>query len=122
MEQYVIKKFAESLESLPRALAENAGVKVMQRELRGQLSLGIVLITWVWFMQATELISKLYAAHQEGCKNVGFDIEGEGVVVKDVKEAGVLDLFLAKWWGIRLATGAATTVLRVDQVGGVTLH
>ena len=28
MEQYAIKKFAESLESLPRALAENSGVKV----------------------------------------------------------------------------------------------
>lgn len=28
LEQYVIKKFAESLESMPRALAENAGVKV----------------------------------------------------------------------------------------------
>ena len=28
MEQYSIKAFAESLETLPRALAENAGVKV----------------------------------------------------------------------------------------------
>lgn len=28
LEQYAIKKFAEGLESLPRALAENAGVKV----------------------------------------------------------------------------------------------
>ena len=28
LEQYAIKKFAESLESLPRALAENSGVKV----------------------------------------------------------------------------------------------
>lgn len=28
LEQYVIKKFAESLEFMPRALAENAGVKV----------------------------------------------------------------------------------------------
>lgn len=36
---------------LPRALAENSGVK------------------------ATELISKLYATHHEGNKNMGFDIE-----------------------------------------------
>lgn len=28
MEQYAVKKFAESLESVPRALAENAGMKV----------------------------------------------------------------------------------------------
>ncbi len=71
-------------------------------------------------VQATELISKLYAAHQEGKKNVGFDIEGDGVMVKDAKDAGVLDLFLAKWWGLKLATGAACTVLRVDQVGVAT--
>lgn len=62
------------------------------------------------------MISKLYAAHQEGKKNVGFDIEGEGAAVKDVVEGGILDLYLAKWWGIKLATNAATTVLRVDQV------
>jgi len=61
-------------------------------------------------------VSKLYAAHQEGGQNIGFDIEGEGVAVMDAKEAGILDLYLAKWWGIKLATGAATTVLRVDQV------
>ncbi len=28
LEQYAIKKFAESLEAFPRALAENAGIKV----------------------------------------------------------------------------------------------
>ena len=66
--------------------------------------------------QATEVISKLYAAHQGGDKNSGFDNEGEGAAVKDVVAAGILDLYLAKWWGIKLATGAAVTVLRVDQV------
>lgn len=67
-------------------------------------------------LQATEVISKLYAAHQGGDKNSGFDNEGEGAAVKDVVAAGILDLYLAKWWGIKLATGAAVTVLRVDQV------
>ena len=51
LEQYAIQKFAESLEVIPKTLAENAGVK------------------------ATELISKLYAAHQGGDKNAGFDNE-----------------------------------------------
>lgn len=51
LEQYAIKKFAEAFEALPRALAENSGVK------------------------GSELISKLYAAHHEGNKNMGFDIE-----------------------------------------------
>lgn len=92
LEQYAIKKFAESLESLPRALAENAGVK------------------------ANEVVSKLYAAHQEGQKTVGFDIEGDGAAVKDAVKAGIVDLYNAKWWGIKLATNAAITVLRVDQI------
>ena len=51
LEQYAIKKFAEAFEAIPRALAENSGVK------------------------ANEVLSKLYAVHQEGNKNVGLDIE-----------------------------------------------
>ncbi|XP_026101523.1 T-complex protein 1 subunit theta isoform X1 [Carassius auratus] len=92
LEQYAIKKYAEAFEMLPRALAENSGVK------------------------GNELISKLYAAHHEGNKNSGFDIEGEGPALKDVMEAGILDPYLVKHWGIKLATNAAITVLRVDQI------
>ncbi|XP_077596282.1 T-complex protein 1 subunit theta isoform X2 [Stigmatopora nigra] len=92
LEQYAIKKFAEAFEVLPRALAQNSGVK------------------------ANELISKLYAAHHEGNKNAGFDIEGDGPSVKDVAEAGIVDPFLVKYWAIKLATNAAITVLRVDQI------
>uniref|UniRef100_A0A8B9HPF3 T-complex protein 1 subunit theta n=1 Tax=Astyanax mexicanus TaxID=7994 RepID=A0A8B9HPF3_ASTMX len=92
LEQYAIKKFAEAFEAVPRALAENSGVK------------------------GNELISKLYAVHHDGNKNMGFDIEGEGPVVKDMLEAGILDPYLVKYWGIKLATNAAITVLRVDQI------
>ncbi|KAJ7320507.1 hypothetical protein JRQ81_020018 [Phrynocephalus forsythii] len=92
LDQYAIKKFAEAFEAIPRALAENSGVK------------------------GNELISKLYAVHQEGNKNVGFDIEAEAAAVKDMLEAGVLDTYLGKHWGIKLATNAAVTVLRVDQI------
>uniref|UniRef100_A0A9L0JBG5 T-complex protein 1 subunit theta n=1 Tax=Equus asinus TaxID=9793 RepID=A0A9L0JBG5_EQUAS len=92
LEQYAIKKFAEAFEAIPRALAENSGVK------------------------ANEVISKLYAVHQEGNKNVGFDIEAEVPAVKDMLEAGILDTYLGKYWAIKLATNAAITVLRVDQV------
>ena len=49
--QYAIKQFSQAFEAVPRALAENAGVK------------------------STEVLSMLYAAHQEGKKTVGFDIE-----------------------------------------------
>ena len=82
----------EAFEAIPRALAENSGVK------------------------ANEVISKLYAVHQEGNKNVGLDIEAEVPAVKDMLEAGVLDTYLGKYWAIKLATNAAVTVLRVDQI------
>ncbi|KAG2456475.1 PAXB1 protein, partial [Polypterus senegalus] len=94
LEQYAIKKFAEAFEAVPRALAENSGVK------------------------SNELISKLYAVHQEGNKNIGFDIENEGAAVKDMLESGIFDPYLVKHWGIKLATNAAVTVLGVDQVLG----
>uniref|UniRef100_A0A3Q3FHQ9 T-complex protein 1 subunit theta n=1 Tax=Labrus bergylta TaxID=56723 RepID=A0A3Q3FHQ9_9LABR len=92
LEQYAIKKFAEAFEALPRALAENSGVK------------------------GSELISKLYSAHHEGNKNMGFDIEAEGPALKDMLEAGIVEPYLVKHWGIKLATNAAITVLRVDQI------
>ncbi|PIK35265.1 putative T-complex protein 1 subunit theta [Apostichopus japonicus] len=90
--QYAIKQYAQAFEALPRALAENAGVK------------------------STEVLSKLYAAHQSGNSKIGFDIEAEGADVKDVVEANITDAYLTKFWAIKLATNAAITVLRVDQI------
>jgi len=92
LEQYAIKKFAEAFEVVPRVMAENAGVK------------------------ATELVSKLYAAHNNGEKNIGFDIEGDGATTCDALEAGILDGFLSKHWGLKFSCDAACTVLRVDQI------
>ena len=51
LEQYAIQKFAQALETMPKILAENTGVK------------------------ATEVLSQLYAAHQEGKSHVGVDVE-----------------------------------------------
>lgn len=42
--------------------------------------------------------------------------QGEGPALKDMLESGVLEPYLVKHWGIKLATNAAITVLRVDQV------
>lgn len=92
LEQYSIGRFSQALEVVPRVLAENSGVK------------------------PKEVISKLYAAHSEGNKNMGFDIEGEGGDVKDCAESGVYDLLLAKKWALKYATNAACTILRVDQI------
>ncbi|KAI5646020.1 TCP-1/cpn60 chaperonin family domain-containing protein [Phthorimaea operculella] len=92
LEQYAARKFAVALESVPRALAENSGAN------------------------ATEVVNNIYKAHKEGNKFAGYDIESENNGVCDAKEKGVLDLYLLKYWGLKYAVGAATTILKVDQI------
>ncbi|CAG8537912.1 3581_t:CDS:2 [Ambispora gerdemannii] len=93
LNQHSIKKFAESLEVIPRTLAEGAG------------------------LDATEILSKLYAAHhQSDQNNVGVDVENEKDGTIDAANAGIFDLLVAKSWALRYATEAALTVLRVDQI------
>jgi len=93
LEQYAVKKFGEALEIFPITLAENAGVK------------------------STELIAKLYAEHQyEGGVRMGFDVDAGGVATTDAFQKGILDLHLVKHWGLKFATNAASTVLKVDEI------
>lgn len=92
LEQYAVRKFAVALEGIPRALADNSGAN------------------------ATEVINNIYKAHKENNKNVGFDIESANNGVCDAKEKGILDLFVLKKWGLKYAVGAATTILKVDQI------
>jgi len=92
LEQYAIKKFAEAFEVIPKTLAENSGFK------------------------NTEVLSQLYAAHQEGKANFGFNIEGGDNQVVDVNDKGIFDLYLTKDWGITYATKAAVSVLYVDKI------
>lgn len=42
------------------------------------------------------------------------DDDGTGVI--DAEKAGIMDLYVAKSWAIKLATEAARTVLAVDQI------
>ncbi|XP_015117274.1 T-complex protein 1 subunit theta [Diachasma alloeum] len=92
LEQYAVRKFATALEVFPKTLADNTGNR------------------------ASELVSKLYAAHKEGNKTFGFDIEGAGAAVHDAAKAGILDAFLVKQWGLKYAVNAACTILKVDQI------
>ena len=93
LDQYAIRNYALALEALPKQLADNAGHK------------------------ATEVLSNLYAAHEAGKTSAGFDIDSDAAgVLDDVKATRVLDLFLLKHWAIRLATNAAVTVLKVDEI------
>ncbi|XP_029648321.1 T-complex protein 1 subunit theta [Octopus sinensis] len=91
LEQYAIKKYAQSLEVLPQSLAENTGAK------------------------SREVLSKLYASHQEGKQNVGVNIEDVGGVMDSV-EKNILDLYTKFFWILKFATTAACTVLNVDQI------
>ncbi|RNA28639.1 T-complex 1 subunit theta isoform X2 [Brachionus plicatilis] len=91
LEQYAIKKFAEAFEVIPKTLAENSGRK------------------------STEILSQLYALHEEGKSTYGFNIEEDSDTV-DVNEKGIYDLYLTKYWGITYATKAAISVLYVDKI------
>eukprot|EP01016_Furgasonia_blochmanni_P039426 TRINITY_DN489_c0_g1_i1.p1 TRINITY_DN489_c0_g1~~TRINITY_DN489_c0_g1_i1.p1 ORF type:complete len:514 (-),score=227.56 TRINITY_DN489_c0_g1_i1:347-1888(-) len=89
LEQYSINRFAKSFEIIPRILTENAG------------------------LNANTILTKLTAANS-GTNTAGLDIvTGE---VKDSASLGILDHLLTKLWAIRLASDAALTVLRVDQI------
>ena len=87
LEQYAINKYGLALEVVPRTLAENAG------------------------LDATNVIAEMYAAHKGGKAGVGID-----VVNSTTADCGVLDLLHTKKEAIKLATDAAVTVLRVDQI------
>ncbi|RZC77771.1 hypothetical protein C5167_002011 [Papaver somniferum] len=90
LDQYAIKKFAESFEMVPKTLAENAGLNSM------------------------EIISSLYAEHAAGNSKVGIDLE-EGVC-KDVTSLDIWDLHVTKFFALKYAADAVCTVLRVDQI------
>ncbi|KAI8607339.1 chaperonin Cpn60/TCP-1 family, partial [Chytriomyces sp. MP71] len=92
LNQYAIKKFGESLEVIPRTLAENAG------------------------LDSTEVLSRMYATHQAGQTSMGVNVESETNDVLDAGKAGILDLLSAKQMAIKLATHVACTILSVDQI------
>lgn len=90
LEQYAIRKYAESFLVVPKTLAESSG------------------------FSATDAVSNLNAAHQEGKTNFGIDIDSvEGC---DAVESSILDVWATKFWAIKLSTDAALTVLSVDQI------
>lgn len=93
LSQHAIKRFADALEVVPRTLAENAG------------------------LDATEVLSKLYAAHQATEDGVvGVDIEADSTGILDANKAEIYDLLASTRWAIRYGTDAAVTVLRVDSI------
>jgi len=90
LEQYAIQKFSVALQSGPRMLAENSGFK------------------------ASRCISTLLAAHNEGQKAAGLNVD-EGTVI-DAKEQDILDAYWVKLWGMKYATLTAVDILKIDQI------
>merc|ERR1712048_1027127 len=91
LDQYAVLKFAEALEVVPKVLSENAG------------------------HSHVDSITALYAAHQNGDKTTGVDVEGPTLVC-DAAGKGILDHAETKRWALRFAVDAVLTILSVDQI------
>jgi thermosome len=89
-EQLAVEAFADSLELIPRVLAENAG------------------------LDAIDLLVDLRAAHEAGDRNAGLDVFAGEVV--DTADAGVVETAHAKEQAIASAAEAANLVLKIDDI------
>lgn len=66
-------------------------------------------------LNATDVLAALKAAHAGGRESAGLDVE-TGEPADLYKTQGIVDLYMTKWWALRLASDAAVTVLKVDQI------
>ncbi|HUV03118.1 MAG TPA: thermosome subunit alpha [Desulfobacteria bacterium] len=89
-EQLAIQAFADAIEVIPRALAENAG------------------------LDPIDMLVALRSAHERGEKNAGLDVfKGEPT---DMLKAGVIEPLRVKTQAISSGTESATMILRIDDV------
>lgn len=89
-EQLAVSAFADAVESVPVALAENAG------------------------LDPVNTLVALRAKHQQGLKNYGLNIDTGAP--SDMLAEGVVEPLKVKTQAIKSATEAATMILRVDDV------
>ena len=90
-EQLAVEIFADSLDIIPKTLAENAG------------------------LDQIDILMKLRAAHQKGNKFAGFDVE-TGEVVNDIMTIKVVEPTVVKIQAIKSSVEAASMILRIDDV------
>ncbi|MGI0132050.1 MAG: thermosome subunit beta [Thermoplasmata archaeon] len=89
-EQIAFESFAEALESIPRTLAENAG------------------------LDPIDILIDLRKAHKSGQKNAGVNVYGGKV--GDMVELNVIEPIRVGRQAIESATDAAVMILRIDDV------
>jgi thermosome len=90
-EQLAVEVFADSLDIIPKTLAENAG------------------------LDQIEVLMKLRASHQSGNKFAGTDLD-TGDVVKNMMSVGVVEPTIVKIQAVKSSTEATNMILRIDDV------
>ena len=90
-EQLAVEIFADSLDIIPKTLAENAG------------------------LDQIDVLMKLRAAHQQGNKFAGTDLD-TGDVVLDMLKIGVVEPTVVKVQAIKSSTEATSMILRIDDI------
>ncbi|MFW9951208.1 MAG: thermosome subunit beta [Candidatus Thorarchaeota archaeon] len=90
-EQLAVEVFADSLDIIPKTLAENAG------------------------LDQIEVLMKLRASHQAGNIFAGTDLD-TGDVVENMMSVGVVEPTVVKIQAIKSSTEAANMILRIDDV------
>ena len=89
-EQLAIEQFAEALESIPRILAENAG------------------------LDPIDMLTELKAKHDAGEKTAGIDVFNSGI--GNMTELGVIEPLKIKTQAITSASEVTNLILRIDDV------
>ncbi len=88
-EQLAIEKFAESIESIPLIIAENAG------------------------LDAIEILTNLKTSHKTGQTDLGVDIV---TGISNARERGIIEPVLIKIYAINSATNVANLILKLDKI------
>ena len=89
-EQKAIEAYADALEGIPSALAENAGLDVI------------------------DILMKLRSEHAKGKETYGIDVMNGGL--EDMKKLGIIETYRATKHAIEAATEVALMLIRTDDI------
>lgn len=125
LEGYAIRAFSNALSVVPRTLAENSGLDAAAAlaELNAAHVKAVPYLTGKAAKKGDAAAVAAAAAAEDDASSsssstwrLGLDLNGGAPRDLSLGKTGISDLFSAKWWALKLAADAATTVLRVDQI------